>query len=58
MDVSSARPPIQAYAQGNEDRDPRSHRERGCDHRGVFMTAANGWTGTRGIAGFQDFSVT
>ncbi|MFF7656151.1 alpha-N-acetylglucosaminidase TIM-barrel domain-containing protein [Streptomyces sp. NPDC007983] len=25
---------------------------------GVFMTAANGWTGTRGIAGFQNFSVT
>ncbi|GDY49863.1 hypothetical protein SVIO_004860 [Streptomyces violaceusniger] len=25
---------------------------------GVFMTAANDWTGTRGIAGFQDFSVT
>ncbi|MBI0292936.1 alpha-N-acetylglucosaminidase C-terminal domain-containing protein [Streptomyces sp. PRKS01-29] len=25
---------------------------------GVFMTAANGWTGTRGIAGFQGFSVT
>ncbi|WP_275562148.1 alpha-N-acetylglucosaminidase TIM-barrel domain-containing protein [Streptomyces sp. 5-6(2022)] len=25
---------------------------------GVFMTAANGWTGTRGIAAFQGFSVT
>ena len=25
---------------------------------GVFMTAANGWTGTRGIAGFEDFSVS
>ncbi|AGP54046.1 alpha-N-acetylglucosaminidase TIM-barrel domain-containing protein [Streptomyces rapamycinicus] len=25
---------------------------------GVFMTAANGWTDTRGIAAFQDFSVT
>ena len=25
---------------------------------GVFMTAANGWTGARGIAGFQGFSVT
>ena len=25
---------------------------------GVFMTAANGWTGARGIAGFQDFSVS
>ena len=25
---------------------------------GVFMTAANGWAGTRGIAGFQGFSVT
>ncbi|MFI0815391.1 hypothetical protein ACH4TX_03240 [Streptomyces sp. NPDC021098] len=25
---------------------------------GVFMTAANGWTGTRGIAGFQGLSVT
>ncbi|WP_371673044.1 alpha-N-acetylglucosaminidase C-terminal domain-containing protein [Streptomyces sp. NBC_00289] len=24
---------------------------------GVFMTAANGWTGTRGIAEFQDFTV-
>lgn len=24
---------------------------------GVFMTAANGWNGTRGIAGFEDFSV-
>ncbi len=25
---------------------------------GVFMTAANGWTDTRGIAGFEGFSVT
>lgn len=25
---------------------------------GVFMTAANGWTGTRGIAEFQDFTVS
>ncbi|WP_214317576.1 alpha-N-acetylglucosaminidase [Nonomuraea sediminis] len=25
---------------------------------GVFMTAANGWTGTRGVAEFQDFTVS
>ena len=24
---------------------------------GVFMTAANGWTGTRGIATFDGFTV-
>jgi alpha-N-acetylglucosaminidase len=25
---------------------------------GIFMTAANGWTGTRGMAGFDGFKVT
>ncbi|MDH6623000.1 hypothetical protein M2271_000787 [Streptomyces sp. LBL] len=30
----------------------------GTQDIGVFMTAANGWTDTRGIAGFEGFSVT
>lgn len=30
----------------------------GTQDIGVFMTAANGWTGTRGIAGFEDFAVS